>query len=181
MLIGFGGTVLVVRPGLDSFNLGSVFIIISVLFYAGAILLTRPLQRTDSSATMAYYSSLVYLVATAILAPTVILIGDLPNAHPSVAFLFHDWSLPTLRDAVVMSGLGLTWAGGMFVVARAYSSTPASVIAPFEYVALPINVAWGFVLWHDWPTLSTWAGAALTILCGLAIITMDRKPATPPT
>src|SRR5215207_3958524 len=111
LLVGFMGVLLIVRPGLASFNLGSIFILISVLFYALATMLTRKLQTTDSSATMAYYSSLVYLIATIILAPLVILVGEFPDAHPSVAFLFRTWTMPSLLDWIVMSGLGLVWAG----------------------------------------------------------------------
>src|SRR4030095_15138791 len=56
LLVGFMGVLLIVRPGLATFNMGSIFILISVLFYALATMLTRKLQTTDSSATMAYYS-----------------------------------------------------------------------------------------------------------------------------
>src|SRR5258706_5320091 len=34
LFVGFGGVLLIVRPGVGSFNLGSLFILISVLFYA---------------------------------------------------------------------------------------------------------------------------------------------------
>jgi len=170
LLVGFMGVLLIVRPGLASFNLGSIFILISVLFYALATMLTRKLQTTDSSATMAYYSSLVYLIATIILAPLVILVGEFPDAHPSVAFLFRTWTMPSLLDWIIMSGLGLVWAGGMYFIARAYSVALASVVAPFEYIALPINVTWGFVIWQDLPPLATWAGASLTLLSGMYIL-----------
>ena len=102
LLVGFLGVLLIVRPGLDNFNMGSIFILISVLFYAFAAMLTRKLQTTDSSATMAYYSSLVYLVATIILAPLVIAIGDFPDAHPSIAFLFRTWTTPSILDWMLM-------------------------------------------------------------------------------
>lgn len=175
LLVGFMGVLLIVRPGLAAFNLGSIFILISVLFYALATMLTRKLQTTDSSATMAYYSSLVYLVATFILAPLVIWVGDFPDAHPSVAFLFRAWAMPSLLDGVIMSGLGLVWAGGMYFITRAYSVVLASVVAPFEYVALPINVMWGFVIWQQLPTLATWAGAFLTLSSGVYILYRDQK------
>lgn len=175
LLVGFMGVLLIVRPGLGTFNLGSVFILISVLLYALAAILTRKLQTTDSSATMAYYSSLVYLLATFILLPPVVLIGDVPGAHPSVAFLFRAWAIPSLWDGVVMAGLGLVWAGGMVFLARAYSVALASVVAPFEYVALPINVLWGFVLWHELPALTTWAGALLALASGLYVLYRERK------
>lgn len=175
LLVGFMGVLLIVRPGLAAFNIGSIFILISVLFYALATMLTRKLQTTDSSATMAYYSSLVYLVATFILAPLVILVGDFPDAHPSIAFLFRAWAMPSLLDGVIMSGLGLVWAGGMYFIARAYSVALASVVAPFEYIALPINVMWGFVIWRELPTLATWVGAFLTLSSGVYILYRDQK------
>jgi len=173
--VGFLGVLLIVRPGFAAFNLGSIFILISVLFYALSAMITRKLQTTDSSATMAYYSSLVYLIATLILAPVTMMVGDFPGAHPSIAFLFHAWAMPTFLDWVIMSGLGLVWAGGMYCLARAYSLALASVVAPFEYIALPINVMWGFLLWHQFPTWATWAGAALTLASGLYILVREQK------
>ena len=175
LLVGFMGVLLIVRPGLATFNMGAIFILISVLFYALAAMLTRKLQTTDSSATMAYYSSLVYLIAAFILAPLVILVGDFPDAHPSVAFLFRAWVMPSLFDWVIMSGLGLVWTGGMYFLARAYSVALASVVAPFEYVALPINAMWGFIIWQEIPTLTTWAGAVLTLLSGMYILYREQK------
>jgi len=105
--IGFVGVLIIVRPGSANFNIGSVFILLSTLFYALSTMLTRRLQTTDSSATMAYYSSLFYLVAAAVLAPLAIAVGPTPNAPPSIAFLFHAWTMPTLLDFIVMAGLGL--------------------------------------------------------------------------
>jgi len=151
-----------------------------VLFYALTVISTRKLQATDSSATMAYFSSLVYLAAALILAPLTIVIGEIPNAipgvaHPSIAFLFRDWAMPTRLDGLIMGGLGLVWAGWTYFMARAYSLAQASVAAPFEYLSLPINVFWGFLIWQEIPTWMTWAGAALTLLSGMFILHLDRK------
>ena len=175
LIVGFFGVLLIVRPGSASFNLGSIFILISVLFYALTVMSTRKLHSTDSSATMAYYSSLVYLAAALILVPPTIVIGEIPNAHPSIAFLFRHWSVPTLLDGIIMCGLGLVWAGWTYFMARAYSLAQASVAAPFEYLSLPINVMWGFVIWREIPALMTWAGAGLTLLSGIFILYLDRK------
>ena len=175
LIVGFLGVLLVVRPGSASFNIGSVFILISVLFYALTVMSTRRLQVTDSSATMAYYSSLVYLAAALILVPITLTIGEIPDAHPSIAFLFRPWNMPTLLDGIIMCGLGLVWAAWTYFMARAYSLAQASVAAPFEYLSLPINVMWGFAIWQEIPTLLTWAGAALTLLSGMFILYLDRR------
>ena len=175
LLIGFMGVLLIVKPGSATFNLGSVFILISVLFYALIVIITRKLQASDSSATMAYYSSLLYLGAACVFSPAAAAVGEIPHAHPSIAFLLRAWSMPTLLDLVIMSGLGLVWAGWMYFMSRAYSVAQASVVAPFEYVSLPINVMWGFVIWHDIPTWTTLTGAFLALLSGLYILYQGRR------
>ncbi len=175
LVIGFIGVLLIVKPGSASFNLGSVFILLSTLFYALSVMLTRQLRSTDSSATMSFYSSLVYLVVALILAPISILVGETPNAHPSIAFLFRAWSTPSFLDAVIICGLGLVWAGGMYCMARAYSLARASLIAPFEYIALPINAMWGFIIWHEFPMLLTWVGALLTLLSGFFVLNQEQQ------
>ena len=175
LLIGFIGVLLIVRPGSGTFNLGSIFSFIASFFYALSVMITRKLQRTDSSATMAYYSSLAYLVISFILVPLPVVVGEVPDAHPSIAFLLRAWTLPTLLDWVIMSGLGLVWAAGMYYVARAYSLAQASVVAPFEYTPLLLNAMWGFVIWHEVPTLTTWIGAFLTLFSGLYILYREQK------
>jgi len=173
--IGFIGVLVIIKPGSANFNIGSIFILLSTLFYALTVMLTRRLQTTDSSVTMAYYSSLFYLMAAFILAPLAIAVGPIPNAPPSIAFFFHAWSIPTLPDLIIMFGLGLVWTGGMYFTARAYSLALASVVAPFEYVVLPINTMWGFVLWHQFPTVATWIGACLTLFSGLYSLYQGQK------
>jgi drug/metabolite transporter (DMT)-like permease len=175
LIVGFMGVLLIVRPGSATFNLGSIFILISVLFYALTVIVTRKLQANDSSATMAYYSSQVYLVAAFLLAPLPAIVGEIPNADPSIAFLLRAWSMPTVMDCLIMSGLGLIWAGWMYLMSRAYSLAQASVAAPFEYVSLPINIIWGFLIWQEVPTLMTLAGAFLTLFSGMYVLFRERK------
>ncbi|MBN2045460.1 MAG: DMT family transporter [Anaerolineales bacterium] len=175
LMVGFLGVLLIVRPGSAAFNIGSIFILISVLFYALTVISTRKLQATESSATMAYYSSLVYLAAALVLVPLTVVIGEIPDAHPSIAFLFRDWSMPTLLDGIIMCSLGLVWAGWMYFMARAYSLAQASVVAPFEYLSLPINVMWGFLIWQEVPTWMTMAGASLTLLSGWYVFYQEQR------
>jgi drug/metabolite transporter (DMT)-like permease len=175
LIVGFIGVLIIIRPESASFNLGSVFILLNVLFYVFAVLVTRRLQTTDSSATMSYFGSLVYMVIAIVLTPIVIAIGPMPDANPSIVFLFRAWSMPTPVDLLIMAGLGLVWAGGMFFTARAYSLALASVVAPFEYVSLPISTMWGFLLWHQFPPRATWIGAFITLVSSLYTLYGDKK------
>lgn len=96
LIVGFVGVLLIVQPGSTTFNLGSVFALLSTLFYALSVMLTRTLRTTESSATMAYYSSLVYLVVAFVVAPLALVVGEVHGAHPSIAFLFRAWAMPRL-------------------------------------------------------------------------------------
>lgn len=174
LLIGFSGVWLIVNPGSATFNEGSLFVLVSVVFYALNVILTRRLQKTDSSATMAFYSTLIYLLGVLVVTPLTAAVGEVPGAHPSLAFLFHAWTMPTGLDLVIMAGLGLIWAGWMYFMTRAYSVGQASVVAPFEYASLPISALWGLIIWHEVPTPMTLAGAAMTLLSGLYILNRER-------
>jgi drug/metabolite transporter (DMT)-like permease len=174
LIIGSIGVLLIVQPGSASFNQGTIFVLISVLFYAFNVMVTRTLRTTDSSATMAYYSTLIYLAATLIVSPITAAIGEIPDANPSIAFLFHTWAMPTALDLIIMGGLGFVWAGWMYFMTRAYSVAQASAVAPFEYASLPINVMWGFLIWSEVPMLTTVTGACLTLLSGMYILYRER-------
>ena len=173
--VGFLGVVLIVKPGSANFNLGSVFVLISVLFYALTMIVTRKLQFNDSSATQAFYSSQVYLVLAILLIPLPFVVGEPVNPHPSIAFLLRHWSMPTLVDLLIMLGLGFVWATWMYLVTRAYSLADASVAAPFEYVSLPINIMWGLLIWGEIPTWLTLGGAALTLASGMYVLYRERQ------
>ena len=180
LVVGFIGILIVVNPGSATFNIGSIFILISVLFYALNVMLTRKLQDTESSATMAYFSSLVYLVLAIVLLPLPKLMGDVNQAHPSIAFLLRAWSMPTVVDLLVMAGLGLVWAGGMFFMAKAYSVGEASAVAPFEYASLLISTLWGLLLFAEVPTWTTILGAVITLASGLYVLLRERKKQSVP-
>jgi S-adenosylmethionine uptake transporter len=83
--------------------------------------------------------------------------------------------MPTFFDLIIMAGLGVVWAGWMYFMSRAYSVAEASVIAPFEYTSLPINILWGFLIWQEIPTIVTLAGAFLTLLSGLYVLLREQK------
>ena len=50
---------------------------------------------------------------------------------------------------------------------NAYRSVEASVIAPFEYTAIPFGAFWGVVIWGEWPTLQAWIGMVLILFGGI--------------
>lgn len=163
IIVGFCGVLLIVQPGTANFNFGSLCVLITTICYALSAIVTRRLRNDDSSATMAYYSTFVYLAAAFIFAPIMLGIGEPADAHPSIAFLMRTWNMPTPFDALIICSLGVIWAVGMYCMTSAYVLAASATVAPFEYTTLPVNVAWGYILWNEIPTLTTWIGAFLAL------------------
>ncbi|MEE8292800.1 MAG: DMT family transporter, partial [Kiloniellales bacterium] len=57
-----------------------------------------------------------------------------------------------------------------YCLSQAYRLAQVNVVAPFEYVALPWAVAWGFVFWGDIPDAQTMAGISLVVGSGLYVL-----------
>ncbi len=71
---------------------------------------------------MAYFSTLVYLLASFILALIIVVMGGTPDLHSSPAFLLQTWGYVVRRDfptAVTAHGIFLPLAAGIYRLIRA--------------------------------------------------------------
>ncbi|MCH7879966.1 MAG: hypothetical protein IIB69_00055 [Proteobacteria bacterium] len=64
---------------------------------------------------------------------------------------------------------------GGYLLSQAYRLGQASIVAPFEYTAMPFALIVGFYLWGDWPDWISFAGSGLIIFSGLLIF-IPGKP-----
>ena len=96
-----------------------------------------------------------------------------PEDDPSLAFLLRAWTVPTVPDAALFLGIGVINGIGGYLMSQAYRISKPSVVAPFEYVALPMSVTWGVVFFGDWPDVVTYAGMAL--ICGSGLYVLHRE------
>ena len=56
------------------------------------------------------------------------------------------------------------------MVTQAYRTTEAGLIAPFEYVGMPLAILWGLVVFGTFPDAVSWVGIALICGSGLYVI-----------
>ena len=146
--IGFGGMLLIVRPGTEGFNIYTVYALISVLCVTVRDLTTRRLPPEVPS-----------LAVTLITAVSVTLFA-------MVLSLGEQW-------VPLTPGLGaLICAAAMCVVAGYVFSIMAmrvgqvSFVAPFRYTGLLWALVLGLVLFGEWPRSLTLIGAAIIVATG---------------
>ncbi|MEE8366330.1 MAG: hypothetical protein V3R76_11125 [Gammaproteobacteria bacterium] len=64
---------------------------------------------------------------------------------------------------------------GGYLLSQAYRLGQASIVAPFEYTAMPFALIVGFYLWGDWPDWISFAGSGLIIFSGLLIFYLENR------
>jgi len=156
VLVGFGGVLVVVRPGGDGFGWAAIWPLLSAAAWAVALVLTRRMRNADSPLTMLFYSTMSSLGVTSLLAPFVLQSAPLDW-----------WGLAGL--------MGVLYVLGQWVLIRACQLTAAAVLAPINYSQMLWSTAIGVVVFGSWPDHWTWAGTAIIVASGLYIAHREAR------
>ncbi len=159
--LGFVGVLVMARPS----GAGSILGMICALFCAASnafgTLAVRGLTRTESTASIVFYTALFMTF------------GSLP------ALPFF-WRTPNLPDLALFCSIGLIGGISQYWVTQALYYAPAAAVSPFNYTALIWGSLLGFVVWDEVPGTAVVIGAAIITLSGLYLLyyeALHRRPA----
>lgn len=138
---GFGGVLLIARPGGAMDPAGVGYALGTALCYAAYQLLTRKLAASEPPMRQLFYTALAGAIAMSLFIP----------AH---------WTgeIPTPGQGLLIVSLGLTAGIGQFLLIRAFHCTPASTISPLLYSQLVWAMLFGWLVFGQLPDLPTMAG-----------------------
>ncbi|MBS38328.1 MAG: EamA family transporter [Thiotrichales bacterium] len=175
IVIGLTGVVVMLRPGNDTVRMVALLPVVAATAYAVLQILTRRLGTTDRASVMAFYVHFAFIVAGALMW---LLCGDGQYAvsdNPSVQFLLRAWIVPDPRQAAILLVVGILSAIGAWLLTQAYRVAEATVIAPFEYAALPLAMLWGLIVFGDVPDKQALIGMSLIVGSGLFVLFREAK------
>ena len=141
-ILGLIGTLIILRPGYAEISIPVLAMLFSAIFYAGSWLSMKVLTRTESPSLIVFYMNVMIVPLT--LVPTLI-IGKIPD----------------FKDMLILIGVGLTGSFAHFCQARSFGSADASAVIPFDFLRLPMAVAWGWFFFAETTDLWTWVGAVV--------------------
>ena len=167
-LIGFGGVLIVIRPGAGLDPVGVAAGLATAVLFAAQHLATRLLAGENAMTTI------VWSGAIGTLTLSLAMPFALPLAWPALAGL-------TPWQWTVMLSTGLTGSLGHFLQIMAYRRAPASLLAPFIYLQITGAAAWGWLIWRQLPDALTWAGIIVICSCGVASSLIEWHRARPRT
>ena len=171
--IGLGGVAIMLRPGSNVFQLAALLPLVAALAYAFLQIMTRKLGKREKASTMAFYIQVTFVVVSGAIGLT---FGDgrfADPSNPTIDFLFRAWVWPTQQDALIMVATGVLSGLAGYLISQGYRLAEAGLVAPFEYVALPLAVFWSVLVFSDWPNALSWAGIAL--IAGAGLYTFYRE------
>ena len=112
--VGFFGALVIIQPGFNDIDPGTIYAISAGIIYALYVIATRKLSGSTKP--------LVTLTFTALLG-AVIMSAWVPFA----------WVTPNKVDWSLMAAMGACAALGHFLLIKAFDHAPASILAPFGY------------------------------------------------
>ena len=171
--VGMLGVVVLVQPGVGAIQPPAILILISALCYAGSHIMTRRMRDTESAMTLAFFVSTGFILVSLSMG---FWVGDghlSGSSNVSLAFVFRPWVVPASSDWAAFAATGLAVSIGGIMTAQAYRTTEAALVAPFEYIGMPMAIFWGVVVFGTWPEPSGWLGIAL--ICGAGLYTLWRE------
>ena len=166
VVVGFCGVVVMLWPYLDvpkmigagstSTTVGALCAITAAFTNSGAVIQTRRLTDSETTASIVFYFSLICMFAGA---------ATLPFA----------WVTPNAAQLAALIAIGVIGGLSHIFLTESYRYASASVVAPFDYAALLWAFFFGYVLFGEVPTAHVYAGAAIVAASGLFVIWRERQ------
>jgi len=183
--VGFAGVLAMLRPGSahSSGSPGTLVLLLPVAAafgYAAVQILTRKLGVSSKASALAVYMQLTFI---AVSGGFWFVTGDGRYGEGQdseiLIFLLRAWTWPSASDWPLFGLLGLLSALVGYTISQAYRSADAATIAPFEYVALPMSIFWGWAMFGELPGLRVMFGVLLIAGSGLYVFLRERKKSGP--
>jgi drug/metabolite transporter (DMT)-like permease len=156
--LGMTGVLVALRPSQDAmFSVGALAVLAAAACYAVSAITGRVLTRTDSSASLVFWTTALLSLGAGALA-------------------WPQWTDVAREHWPLVAGLGLAGFLGQVAITEAFRHGQASVVAPLEYTALAWGMGLDWVLWQTVPGYSTLLGGAIVIGSGLLLLHLERWP-----
>lgn len=163
VVVGFGGTLLVIQPNFAEVGLPALLPLGVAVIFALFMLVTRKIAKQIDPVKLQAVSG---LQASLILIPLMVMFPD----GTITALGMPDG--PTAALLLLLGGLGtaahlaMTWS---------LRFAPASTLAPMQYLEIPFGTLIGWLVFRDFPNGMAAIGIIITIAAGIYVIARERR------
>lgn len=145
VVLGIVGVLVIVRPGLATFQPAALMVLAAAFGYAVQIIATKKLTTTDSTFAIVFWMNLMQLVL-GVAGAGVMFVGKI------------EW---TLLPSLI--GLGVAGVFAHFCMTNAFRAGDASLVVPLDFLRIPLIAVVGWWLYGESLDAFVFAGAGLII------------------
>ena len=156
VIVGFIGSMIVIRPGFIEFNFATFAALGTGFFYGIYLIVTRKLHNSDSPLLTLLLTGIVGTVLASFYVPTV-------------------WVSPSLNQWFLLTLMGIFACLGHFFLILSLKHADASKLAPFGYFEIVTNVMLGYYFFSDFPDRFTLAGLSIIVISGIYISFREKS------
>ncbi len=140
IIIGLTGVLIILRPGIQPLDFGSLLVLGSASVWALTIIIIKRLSNTDSPLTITAYVSIFLTI-----------LSLLP------ALLVWKWPVGWQWGWLLLAAL--TGTLGQLLLAKAFAFAETSIVLPFDFAKIIWSASMGYLFFGEIVTSYTWIGA----------------------
>ena len=174
VLVALFGVLLIMRPGTENFQPEMLLALGAALSYAIFQIFTRSLKSEGNLYALVTIQNFCYLLSAIPLLFINWFNPMEPSGNLSIDFLLRGPRYPTFQDYIYIIICAFSVLMLSITSSHAYRTVEASLLAPFEYVAIPFSIFWGIAIFGDWPSNLSWVGMTFILFGGIYAIYRER-------
>jgi len=161
VLIGFGGTLIILRPGFEAVSIGALAQVVAAPVFAGSFLIAKKLTETESSTSIVAFLS---IIVTFVLLPPALLV----------------WRTPTLTELGLLFLVAALATAGHFTLTQAFRCAEITVTQPAQFLQLVWATLLGLLVFGEQPVVWTWVGGAIIVASATYIAHRETRQKNEP-
>jgi drug/metabolite transporter (DMT)-like permease len=169
IVLGFAGSMLILRPDFDASGLVALLPIAAGCFYALSLMATRKLCVQENPMTLTLFHQAGYLLLGLVGLTALALVSPSPAWQTALPFFFSAWLPLSLTVVLIVAAIGVLNVVGHTGLSYAYQTAEASFLAPFDYSYLVFACIWSIVIWNDVLVPLDYLGVAMIAGAGIFI------------
>ena len=156
VIVGFLGTLVVIRPGLIEFNLATLAALGTGFFYGVYLIITRKLHTVDNPLLTLLITGVVGAIISSLFVPII-------------------WINLSQSQWLWLALMGIFACLGHLLLIYSLRYADASKLAPFGYFEIVTTIILGYYFFQDFPDIWTFAGLFIIISSGVYVFKREIK------
>lgn len=145
IVFGLIGVLIILRPGIASFNPASILVLLAAFGYAITMITTKQLTKTETTFAIVFWMAVIQFPLS--------LIGS----DPSVFLHFE------LRHILPAIGVGVAGLTSHYCLSNAFRSGDATLVVPLDFMRIPLIAVVGWAFYDERLDIFVLLGAMIIV------------------